>query len=177
MHKTTAFNFLSSSQVPDPEALVNILKVSLRTSNLHLTNATLSALPTVLPSLITRISHTSQFSTNVGLAASSSTPSISSAAYDIPILRLALNAFLPAGGVIDRLGDKEKVQAKARESLVLLGGYSFRAGGSTMSIKSGKGQETPLSIFERVLKEGGLSSKVWKVREQVLSIHFDCEFS
>ena len=88
-----------------------------------------------------------------------------------------MNAFLPAGGVIDRLGDKEKVQAKARETLVLLGGYAFRAGGSTISTKSGKGQETPLSIFERVLKEGGLASKVWKVREQVLLLYFNCELS
>jgi len=144
--------------------LVNILKSSLRSSNLHLTSSTLSALLAILPSLITRLSHAAQFPTNASLTTSSSS-SVSSAAFDIPILRSALNAFLPAGGVIDRLGDKEKVQAKARETLVLLGGYAFRAGGST---KSGKGQETPLSVFERVLKEGGLASKVWKVREQVL---------
>jgi CLIP-associating protein 1/2 len=165
----TVFTFLSPRQVPDPEGLVNILKSSLRSSNSHLTSSTLSALPAILPSLITRLSHAAQFPTNASLAASSS---VSSAAFDIPILRSALNAFLPAGGVIDRLGDKEKVQAKARETLVLLGGYAFRAGGSTVSTKSGKGQETPLSVFERVLKEGGLASKVWKVREQVLSIYF-----
>lgn len=31
----------------------------------------------------------------------------------------------------------------------------------------GKGPETPLMIWERFVREGGLSSKVWRVREQV----------
>jgi CLIP-associating protein 1/2 len=82
-----------------------------------------------------------------------------------------LNAFLPPGGVIDRLGEREKVQVKARETLVILGGYAFRSGaGSTSSAKAGKGSETPIALFERYLKEGGLASKVWKVREQVASL-------
>jgi len=147
--------------------LINILKLSLRTSNFHLTNATLSVLPVVLPSLISRPTHAAQFLSNASLAVSLSTSSVSSGAFDIPVLRSALGAFLPAGGVVDRLGDKERAQAKARETLVLLGGYAFRAGGSVLSAKSGKGQETPLAFFERVLKEAGLASKVWKVREQV----------
>jgi CLIP-associating protein 1/2 len=76
--------------------------------------------------------------------------------------------FLTSGGIIDRLGDKERAQAKARESLVLLGGYAFRAGmSSNFTSKSGKSVETPVTIFERTLRESGLASKVWKVREQV----------
>ena len=67
--------------------------------------------------------------------------------------------------MIDRLGDKERAQLKARDTLVLLGGFAFRSGSS--SAKAGKGVETPIAIFERFLKEGGLTSKVWKVREQV----------
>lgn len=88
---------------------------------------------------------------------------------DAATLRQVLNAFLPAGGVIERLGDKERAQAKARETLVVLGGLAFRTGGSsTMSSKSrDKGPETPIMIFERFMREGGLSSKVWKVKEQV----------
>jgi CLIP-associating protein 1/2 len=119
--------------------------------------------------LITRSTHPTQSASNASLPASSTTSFVSSAAFDVPVLRSALTAFLPTGGVIDRLGDKEKAQANARESLVLLGGYAFRAGGT----KLGKGQETPLTFFERVLKEGGLGSKVWKVREQVscMDIH------
>lgn len=80
-------------------------------------------------------------------------------------LRQALTSFLPAGGVIDRLGDKERTQLKARHTLVILGGFAFRSG-SAIS-KAGKGVETPIAIFERLLKECGLTSKVWKVREQV----------
>ena len=80
-------------------------------------------------------------------------------------------AFLPSGGIIDRLGDsREKNREKAREALVLLGGFAFRCGGtSTMMNRSrdGKGPETPVQYFEKHLRELGLASKVWRVREQV----------
>ena len=92
-------------------------------------------------------------------------------------LRQVLIAFLPTGGVIDRLGDnREKTREKARETLVILGGLAYRAGGSSViSSKSrdGKGPESPIMIFERFLKEGGLGSKVWRTREQV---GFHCPF-
>lgn len=164
---------LNHRQVTDPEVLLNILKTSLRTSNLHLTNATLFALPTILPSLIARPAHAAQFSSNASLLLASTTSSVSSAIFDVPVLRSALTAFLPSGGIVDRLGDKEKAQAKARDSLVLLGGYAFRAGGGgTLATKLGKAQESPLTFFERVFKEVGLGSKVWKVREQVCWISY-----
>lgn len=38
-----------------------------------------------------------------------------------------------------------------------------------MGSKGGKGTEPPVAMFERFLREGGLASKVWKVREQVRS--------
>jgi len=85
-------------------------------------------------------------------------------------LRQVINALLPPGGLLDRLGDREKAQQKARETLVVLGGLAFRAPGqSTLSTstRSGKGLEPPLAMFERFLRENGISSKVWKVREQV----------
>ncbi|KAF8164925.1 clasp N terminal-domain-containing protein [Crassisporium funariophilum] len=154
-------------EVPDTEAVISVLKASLRTSNVHLTNAALSALPVILPALIAYTANLAQ-SPAVPLSSSSSTASVgTSAAIDVVTLRQALIAFLPAGGVIERLGDKEKAQVKARETLVILGGYAFRTGvGSTMSAKAGKGVEPPIAIFERFLKEVGLASKVWKVREQ-----------
>jgi CLIP-associating protein 1/2 len=89
---------------------------------------------------------------------------------DAVTLRQVITAFLPAGGVIERLGDKERAQVKARETLVILGGLAFRSGStSSMSSRSrdGKGPETPILLFERFLREIGLVSKVWKVREQV----------
>lgn len=91
-------------------------------------------------------------------------------------LRQCLTAFLPSGGVIDRLGDRaDRARDKARETLVLLGGYAFRsspASGSTIGAKGrdGKGVETPIQIFERFFKEGALQSKVWRVREQALLV-------
>lgn len=79
-------------------------------------------------------------------------------------------AFLPSGGIIDRLGDaRERTREKARESLAILGGLTFRAGGGSAlaASKSGKTQETAMQMFERLLKEVGLTSKAWRVREQV----------
>lgn len=88
---------------------------------------------------------------------------------DAATLRQVVVAFLPAGGVLDRLGDnRDKAREKARETMVVLGGLAFRGGGASSSAKSkGSGTETPLMMFERYLREGGLASKVWRVREQV----------
>ncbi|KAG2013897.1 hypothetical protein CC2G_010761 [Coprinopsis cinerea AmutBmut pab1-1] len=155
--------FESEIEITDSDAIISAFKACLRISNQHLTSATLYALPPLLPLIITR---------NVAINNSQSTPNASSSSgtsglIDVPTLRYVLMSFLPPGGIIDRLGDKERPQAKAREALVILGGYAFRAGGaSNMTSKSGKGVETPLMIFERFLREAGLASKVWKVREQ-----------
>ncbi|TFK43149.1 clasp N terminal-domain-containing protein, partial [Crucibulum laeve] len=164
--------FESGSDINDPDALVTVLKTCLRTSNQHLTNATLSVLPPLFPLLISRSVNQAPTTSLPSPSASTSTSSVSrSSLIDVMTLRQTLTSFLPAGGIIDRLGDKERAQLKAREALVILGGFAFRSGAtSTMSNKSrdGKGPETPLMIFERFLKEGGLSSKVWKVREQAI---------
>ncbi|KAG6911650.1 hypothetical protein DXG01_007900 [Tephrocybe rancida] len=156
-------------EINDPDSLLNVLKTCLRTPNQHLTTATLASLPPLLPLLISRSAGYPQPSSSQARSPSSSTSSISpSIVVDATTLRQVLNAFLPAGGVIERLGDREKAQLKARETLVVLGGLAFRTGsGSAMSLKSkDKGPETPLAMFERFLREGGLGSKIWKVREQ-----------
>jgi len=154
---------LHTYKVSDPDTVINVLKSCLRNSNQHLTNATLAVFLSSLPPLICRA--TNPLQTNA-------VPS-SAGAIDVVTLRQALTAFLPPGGLIDRLGDKERAQAKARESLVILGGFAFRASStSTISSKSGKGPDMPVTIFERSLKEVGLGSKVWKVREQVRSANF-----
>ena len=150
-----------------------MLRTCLRTSNQHLTTATLAALPPLLPLLISTPANYPQPSGSEPRSASSSTSSVAqSAVVDVVTLRQVLTAFLPAGGVIDRLGDKEKAQTKARDTIVILGGLAFRAGGSSaMSGKSrDKGPETPLMVFVRFMREGGLASKVWRVREQVGSL-------
>lgn len=92
---------------------------------------------------------------------------VTSSLVDIFTLRQVLVAFLPSGGVFDRLGDnREKARDKARDTLVVLAGLAFRGGG-TSSMSKSKGTETPLMMFERYMREGGLGSKVWRVREQV----------
>jgi CLIP-associating protein 1/2 len=154
-------------QIPDIDALLTAIKSCLRTPNQHLTTATVSAIPSLLPLLITR----------QGLGASSSTSphastsSVSGSIIDVPTLRQVLIAFLPSGGILDRLGDsRDRAREKARESLALLGGYSFRCSSASSSMKArdGKGPETPLMIFEKFFKELGLGSKVWRVKEQAL---------
>lgn len=127
----------------------------------------MSALPPLLPLLITRSTLNPSTSTSPVASTSSVGPS---SPVDAHTLRQALLAFLPTGGVIDRLGDnREKPREKAREVLVILGGMAFRSGGGSTLGRSRKmeGPETPLTIFERCLKESGLTSKVWRVREQV----------
>ncbi len=162
-------------QIHDPDGLITILKACLRTSNQHLTAATLSALPPLIPLLISR-HNINPYGRMLSSPSLSSSTSSSSSFVDAVTLRQVLTAFLPAGGLIERLGDKEKIQAKARETLVILGGFAYRSGAtSAMSTgsRSGKGPETPLAIFERFMRESGLGSKVWKVREQVCRLVSD----
>lgn len=161
---------LNVLQVTDSDPIIQALKTCLRTSNQHLQTATLSAIPPFL-SLI--LSHTLSrpMPTSGPASSTASTSSAGSSSIDTPTLRQILTTFLPPPGIIERLSDaKEKNREKARESLVMLGGFAFRGGSSSLTKSgSGKGQEPPMLIFERYLKESGLGSKVWRVREQVRS--------
>lgn len=157
-------------KVPDAESVISTLKACLKVSHQHLTTAAVSVIPSLLPLIIAtpqpnnRPTH--QRSLSNSTSTSSVTPSI-----DVFNLRQALTAFLTSGGLFERLGDtREKPRDKARESLVLLGGYAFKStGGSAFASRStsSKGPETPLAIFERFMKESGFGSKVWRIREQV----------
>ncbi|KAI0069029.1 hypothetical protein BV25DRAFT_1817959 [Artomyces pyxidatus] len=160
--------FEAGVEITDSDAVIQVLKACLRVSNQHLTTATLSALPPFLPLIL---SHAiSRPAPVTGPAsASASTSSAGSSSVDTYTLRQVILAFLSTGGIIDRLGDaKEKAREKARESLGLIGGFAFRSGGGSVMgrSKDGKNAETPLQMFERFFKEGGLTSKVWRVREQ-----------
>lgn len=77
-------------------------------------------------------------------------------------------AFLPSPGIFERLGDaREKARDKAREALVSIGGFAFRSSPSGSRLGTGKGPESSSAMFERQLRDTGLSNKVWRVREQV----------
>jgi CLIP-associating protein 1/2 len=176
--RTTPADMLSmevETQIQDVDGLITALKNCLRTANLHLQAATLSVLPSAISRLVSRpVSSNLSRSMRVYSPSSSTSSSGPSSFIDTVTLRQLLVAFLPTGGLIERMGDKERVQLKAREALVVLGGLTFRSGASsTLSTGAnrGKGPETPMAMFERFLRESGFGSKVWKVREQVSSLH------
>ncbi|KAF7331912.1 hypothetical protein MKEN_00071500 [Mycena kentingensis (nom. inval.)] len=160
--------FEAGIEINDPDGLIQVLRACLRTSNQHLTTATLSALPPLLPLLIAPPLRSAQLTESTSSLGVTAPPS----AVDSVTLRQVLLAFLPTGGIVERLGDKERAQTKARESLTILGGFAFRCNASNSIAsnrsKEGKGPETPLMLFERHLRELGFASKVWKVREQSL---------
>lgn len=94
---------------------------------------------------------------------------------DVHTLRHVLAALLPPGGLFERLAaHQDRLKEKARETLVILGGYSCRAGAGTGSLsrKDVKGgAETPLAVFEKHFREIGFASKAWRTREQVGASH------
>ena len=133
------------TQIPDADALIQVVKACLRTPNQHLTTATLSALPPLVPLLVTRPP------AQIPLPSSSTSPAAStssatSSPVDAHALRQVLTQLMPAGGgVIDRLGDsRERAREKARETLVAMGGFAFRCGGTGSQMgrsRDGKGPE------------------------------------
>ncbi|KAH9951783.1 clasp N terminal-domain-containing protein [Amylocystis lapponica] len=163
--------FEAGAEIPDTDALIAALKTCLRTPNQHLTTATLSALPPLLPLIISSPLASASTPATPASPAGSTSSVRATALIDAHTLRVVLLAFLPTGGVIDRLGDsREKAREKARETLVVLGGLAFRSGGGSVVGRSrdGKGAETPLQVFEKYLRENALASKVWRVREQAI---------
>ncbi|EIW82237.1 hypothetical protein CONPUDRAFT_143692 [Coniophora puteana RWD-64-598 SS2] len=158
--------FETGLEIVDAEPLVAALKSCLRVANQHLTTATLSALPPFLPLIISRHGPSAPARST---SMSTSTSSSSNSSIDLNNLRLAMSAFLPAPGIIERLGDnREKARDRAREALVLIGGFAFRSGTPSSKLNQSRGQEPPLAVFERYMRESGLGSKVWRVREQSL---------
>lgn len=146
-----------SSQLGSLDTIINALKTALRHPNQHVQVAALSAISAFFPLL----------------APSTLTPpptTASSSAADAVVLRQALVAFLPSG-ILDRLGDnRDRAREKAKEALTVIGGVVVKYSGQSSSGirgKDQKGPETPLMVFERLIKEGGFGSKVWRVREQV----------
>ncbi|KAF8138205.1 clasp N terminal-domain-containing protein [Boletus edulis] len=162
--------FETGVEITDPEPLVAVLKACLRVANQHLTTATLSAIPPLLPLIIHRPNGTPTASARP-FSSSSSTSSSSGSSYDVSVLRHVMSSFLPSPGVIERLGDaREKPREKARETLVIIGGLAFRSSPPSSKLGNGKGHEPPIVNFERFLRDNGLSSKVWRVREQSILV-------
>ena len=168
------FDFDHLFKIPDAEVVIGILKACLKISHQHLTTAAVAVIPPLLPLIIANGQQSHRPTHQRSLSNSTSTSSVTGS-IDAFNLRQALAAFLTPGGLFERLGDnREKPREKARESLVLLGGYAFKlSGGSAFASKSAssKGPETPLATFERFMKDSGFGSKVWRIREQVRYIY------
>ncbi|KAG8684132.1 suppressor of tub2 mutation [Ceratobasidium sp. 394] len=136
-------------ELTDIDDLIAALKVCLRTSNQHLTTATLL----LFPSLFQRLS--------------------SNAAHLQHEIRFAFASFLPPGGIFDRLGDtRDRARDAAKAALVAMAGLAFEHGGPSHGMSArGKdahrGPETLMAIFEKAFRDNGFGSKVTRVREQV----------
>lgn len=157
-------------QIPDVEALTATLKACLRISNQHLATATLSTIQ-AFTHRITTESSTSASASATPLSNSAEQTVATLDSHRVHELRHALLAFLPSGGVIDRLGEpRETARTIARDTLVTLGTAAYKSSGpvpaSTLRQKDHKA-ETPFATFDKFLKEVGFGSKVWRVREQV----------
>ncbi|KAG8992281.1 suppressor of tub2 mutation, partial [Tulasnella sp. 427] len=157
--------FEEATELSDVEGVIAVLKSCLRTSNQLLTAATLA----VIPSFI-RIISSSASQAASGAGSNPPTPGKTGTSPAVQHLRHAIVAFLPPGGVVDRLGEqREKARDSARLALVEISGAAFQSSPPTVGsrIKDvAKGHETPLALVEKYVKELGLGSKVARVREQ-----------
>lgn len=145
------------------DAVTTTLKTCLRISNQHLAIATVAAIQAYIP----RIAGSGVSNTRDALASSVSSASDRTLNHD---LRQAITAFLPSGGVIDRLNEtRESTRALSRNTLVDIGLAAIRLGGTATSsgIRKGEKTETLYGLYEKYLKEVGFTHKVWRVREQV----------
>ena len=155
------------------EALTAVLKTCLRIANQHLATATLST----IQAFVNRITNVNSISASaISLSNTAEQPVATPDPHRAHELRHILLAFLPSGGVIDRLGEpRETARAIAKDALVTLGAAAFKFSGpvpaSTSRQKDHKA-EPPFATFERFLKEVGFGSKVWRVREQVQPPHY-----
>ncbi|KAG9014262.1 suppressor of tub2 mutation [Tulasnella sp. JGI-2019a] len=150
----------------DIDGIIAALKSCLRTPNHHLTTAALGVLPTLFRRLATYTPPAA--GDDVGMGTTSPAPGGRSSA-SLHQLRQALLAFLPSGGVLDRLGDqREKARDTAREAFVAIAEVAYNCSPQTGSKIKDKSHEPPLAIVEKHVKELGLASKSFRIREQTI---------
>ncbi|KAG8885181.1 suppressor of tub2 mutation [Tulasnella sp. 331] len=149
----------------DIDGIVAALKSCLRTPNHHLATAALAVLPSLFRRLAANLPSAGD---DAPLTSSSPAPGVRSNA-NLHQLRQALLAFLPSGGVLDRLGDqREKARDAAREAFVAIAGVAYECSPNTGSRIKDKAHEPPLAIVEKHVKELGLASKSFRIREQTI---------
>ncbi|KAK0557336.1 suppressor of tub2 mutation [Tilletia horrida] len=141
-------------EIPDSDAVVQILKISVRNANQAVSAAALAFLPSLFTSLAAP-----------SVAQGRILPS------SVAHVRSAVTHLMPI--LIEKLGDqKERVREASRKALVQLGLSSFtvspppEANSGAGGLRKGKDLETPLMIFERLLRENALGAKAARVKEQ-----------
>ncbi|EST08791.1 CLASP N-terminal domain protein [Kalmanozyma brasiliensis GHG001] len=137
----------SAGYVVEADAVTSAVKVALKHSNQALSTASLSFIPTYASMIYSGDGTDTQSVLNHNV-------------------RMLVNSVTLLA--IEKLGDqKERIREAARTALIELGNAAYAISSAQLT-SSGKGKETetPLGIFERTLREGGLSAKMARVREQ-----------
>lgn len=139
--------------IEDPDRVCHVLKILLRHAHAQLSNAALNFCHSFLPLLRSNSQGSSHLQSHTA--------------------RVAITSLTPA--VLERAGDgRERTRDSAARALEELGKIAIDNTAAALSASTGLGashkgkeQETPLVVFERYAREGGLMSKSAKIREQV----------
>lgn len=137
----------TAGYVVEADAVTSAVKVALKHSNQSLSTASLTFIPTYASMIYTGDGSESHHALNHNV-------------------RNLINSITLL--VNEKLGDqKERIREAARTALIELGNAAYSiSSGNTMTSSKGKETETPLGIFERAIREGGLTAKMARVREQ-----------
>ncbi|KAK0540797.1 suppressor of tub2 mutation [Tilletia horrida] len=144
-----------ATEIPDVDAVIQVLKVSLRNANQAVSAAALAYLPSLFISLAApTIAH--------GRILPSS----------VAHVRAGINHLMPV--LIEKLGDqKERVREAARKALTQLGSSAFIVSpptDATAGARKGKELETPLMIYERLMRDNALGAKAARIKEQATQV-------
>ncbi|KAE8269225.1 hypothetical protein A4X09_0g3129 [Tilletia walkeri] len=142
-----------ATEIPDSDAVVQILKVSIKNSHQAVSTAALSYLPSLFASLAAP-------ATTHGRVLPST----------VTHVRAAVNHLMPI--LIEKLGDqKERVREISRRALTQLGSSAFIVSPPPdPNARKGKELETPLMIFERLMRDNAMGAKAPRIKEQATLI-------
>ncbi|CAD6911776.1 unnamed protein product [Tilletia controversa] len=144
-----------ATEIPDSDAVIQILKVSIKNAHQAVSTAALAFLPSLFTSLAAPV-----------IAHGRVLPST------ITHVRAAVNHLMPI--LIEKLGDqKERVREASRKALTQLGSSAFIVSppaDPNAAGRKGKELETPLMVFERLMRDNALGAKAARIKEQATLI-------
>lgn len=144
-----------ADEIPDSDAVIQVLKVSVKNANQAVSAAALAYLPSLFTSLAAP-----------SVAQGRILPST------VAHVRAAVNHLMPI--LVEKLGDqKERVREATRKALTQLGHSAFIVSppaDTAPGARKGKEVETPLMIYERLMKDNALGAKAARIKEQATQI-------